>query len=123
MDEPKKTAKTRRRFLADLLFVGGGLSAAALLAKSKFGSTVISPEPDIAGVVAIPEIDATPNCDPNLALPGEPVPPKPSETPAVHPPDIEGDVELPPPAQTPVKRPPAIKGKVAAPKPSEHGEI
>lgn len=47
-EEPKQ-GKSRRRFLADLLFLGGGVTAASLLAKSTLfdggGQTNSTPEP------------------------------------------------------------------------------
>lgn len=46
--------KTRRRFLADMLFLGGGLSAAALLSGSDLGcSTFKETPPSTAGAVML----------------------------------------------------------------------
>lgn len=68
--------KTRRRFLADALFLGGGLSAAAFLAGTDLGCDIASdpppaiagemvapppPEPPVMGLVAAPR--AKPTCD------------------------------------------------------------
>ncbi len=105
MSTPDTTPRSRRRFLADLLFLGGGLSAVALLAQSgatdpaRGGPTPNSPpdspnrpvapgemiapppeNPSIDGDVAMPE--ATPACqkgtnDIEPQLQGEPKPPPP----------------------------------------------
>lgn len=103
----------RRKFLADLLFAGGGLTAAALIAKAAGGPGA---EPQVAGVVCPPESLPTPvepppeqhvegdfvepvPQDPQLG--GEPMPPQPE-------PMIEGKVVMPEPH---------LKGDVAVPKP------
>jgi hypothetical protein len=45
---PDHTPKTRRRFLADLLFLGGGVTAAAILAKSFVPDDQPKPSPKAA---------------------------------------------------------------------------
>lgn len=124
MEKPQESKKSRRRFLADMLFVGGGLSAAALLAKSQLGPPAPTHPPDIAGAVAVPD-----SLDRHPPMPGEPAPvqsPTPVKTcePAiegeVEPPALDGAVVMPEniEAPPPPKHSPAIKGKVAAPRPA-----
>lgn len=98
----------RRRFLADVLFAGGGLTAAAFLAKAGFERS----QPDqLPGAVAVPNDGQTPTCeqtpsctptpdDPSLG--GEPMPPEPP---------MPGQMALPQP-------PPEVipDGDVAAPR-------
>lgn len=84
----------RRRFLADLLFAGGALSAAALLAQSarQQGHTpAASPTPQVANT---PSAHPTPEERP---LPGEPEP------------HVKGEVAVP--------REPVLGGKPAMPHP------
>ena len=116
----QKQGKSRRRFLADMLFMGGGLSAAALLAKTQLGDSHGPKPPDIAGDVvgpieqppinqppvmagAGPAPDQTP-CEPPPPPPGEPIPP---ETP-VH---SKGESKPPQPNE------PKLGGKPVAPPP------
>ena len=62
-DEPKQ-GKSRRRFLADLLFLGGSVTAASLLAKSTLfedgGQTTPTPEPMSTPLEPV-ELPDTPN--------------------------------------------------------------
>ena len=76
--------KSRRRFLADLLFAGGVVSAAALLARQT-GQSLQPPEP---------------------AVPGGIRPPQPHEDPI----QLDGEVSCPQPQTTP-KEPPREPGK------------
>lgn len=124
MTEQQKNKRTRRRFLADMLFLGGGVTAAAMIAKSQMGKEP-TPEPPLAGAVAPPEAVKTPcptpaqttECPP--PLPGEPMPPEIEgefvlpEDPPAPPPDIKGDVAPP--------QPPKTGGKPMAPKPDGDG--
>lgn len=90
----------RRRFLADILFAGGALSAAALLARAAIPQ---KPDPQPAGAVVCPSPVATPQ------LGGEPSPPQPD------PASIRGDFKVPQPvtptllvggqAKLPVRKP------------------
>lgn len=57
MTEQQQRKKSRRRFLADLLFLGGGVTAAGLIAKTQF----FDPNPVAAGEMVAPE--ATHNCE------------------------------------------------------------
>lgn len=53
--------KNRRRFLADMLFVGGGLTAAAVLAKTTFLEELTPQPPATVGeMVAPPPLEPTP---------------------------------------------------------------
>ncbi len=91
----------RRRFLADLLFAGGALSAAALLAQSTRHQAAPAATPSPAST---PEALATPAASPSdCPLPGEPMPPEPH---------VEGDVAAP--------REPVLGGKPAMPQPEPH---
>lgn len=67
--------KSRRRFLADLLFAGGVVSAAALLARQT-GQSLKPPEPAVPGGIRPPQ----PTDDP-IQLDGEVSCPKPQSTP------------------------------------------
>ncbi|MGE0493434.1 MAG: hypothetical protein AB7S38_29770 [Vulcanimicrobiota bacterium] len=77
----------RRRFLADVLFAGGGLTAAAFLAKA--GLDRHEPNPGVAGDMKMPQPANTPVASPTCEDP-----------------EIEGDVALPEPEQTPCEKPP-----------------
>ncbi|MGE0493433.1 MAG: hypothetical protein AB7S38_29765 [Vulcanimicrobiota bacterium] len=82
----------RRRFLADVLFAGGGLTAAAFLAKAQFGQ----PDP--------PLVKPSPRETPTCAHPPEP--------------DRRGQGEGAPPHPAPPTQPePAVPGKMKAPNP------
>lgn len=126
MTDPAQPRKSRRRFLADLLFVGGGLSAAALLAKSQLGSP-----PD---VTPAPTSTPAPACTKSVELPpdvaGEMVVPEPpiSKGEAVAP-QPEGRMVTPPPEELPAidgdyvaPTPPKTKGDYAAPAPPPPGK-
>ena len=121
MTDEMKQKKSRRRFLADMLFIGGGVTAAALLAKSQLlDSPDPSRPPDIAGAMVAPQTDSTPKvCEtPRAPLPGEPVPP-----------DVDGDFALPADnsvhskgeSNPPTHREPKLGGKPVAPKPDGEG--
>ncbi len=119
MTEQQKNKRTRRRFLADMLFLGGGVTAAAMLAKTQFASPS---HPVAAGAMEVPvDLQTSPTPDPAHSpecpppMPGEPMPmevegefvlPE-SECP----PDIKGDVQVAPP-------PPKLGGKPIAPRPN-----
>ena len=111
-----ESPKTRRRFLADLLFLGGGITAASLLAKSAFlDDDPPSPEPQL------------------VSEPSDPLPPSSDEPMAAGDVDIpdrdfvEPDCEVKPEkaAKPPVAErdpfskggdaPPAVRGLVAVP--------
>lgn len=124
MTDEVKNKRSRRRFLADMLFVGGGLTAAALLARTQLGEKKITTQhpPDVAGAVEPTQVCETPN----VPLPGEPVPP-----------DIEGDYAVPDPVHskgdyiqvpqpsttpTPTHREPKLGGKPVSPEMRREGE-
>lgn len=109
-DQPQKS---RRRFLADILFMGGGLTAAALLAKTvsqpEPSSSPIplstparttpaqpvtqqSPAPVAEGEMVMPDGDyAMPECESSEPVPeGRMVAPPPQEAPP-----IKGKVKMP----------------------------
>lgn len=68
--------KSRRRFMADLLFLGGGLTAAAVLAKTHLGiGDLLEPEPDVAGLMEmpLPAPEKTPNNEGSKYQPGSPI--------------------------------------------------
>lgn len=104
MSQPEDRKK-RRQFLADMLFAGGGLAAAALLAKnyapqptvaqatptpSATPSSCPTPEGPYPGEMMIePQVGGKPVAQPQVPLGGEPLPP---QTPGPHP---EGDVVAP----------------------------
>lgn len=114
----KKQQRTRRRFLADLLFVGGGVTAASLVAKNALWDS--NPGPVAAGEMAMPqELAATPCPLPTPETPPMPGAPVPIET--------KGDFSAPQPDQPTVKggysppvRPPTA-GKPVAPPPPKDG--
>lgn len=113
--------RSRRRFLADALFLGGGLTATALLAKTQLGKG----EPEGGG------------CD--IPAPDKPLPkdiePVPAGAAPMHPPEeppqIEGEMEMPQadgnmvmpepknPATSPSPAPPNIRGRMKVSKPGE----
>ena len=109
MSEHQANRKTRRRFLADMLFLGGGLTAAGVLAKSQFLEAKPTPEPVAAG--ATPMSTPAPSC---------------TKAPLEIPPEVEGGMKLPPPQPVKPARPsadpfaqrdngPATAGGVRAP--------
>lgn len=107
--------RSRRRFLADLLFLGGGLTAAGLLARSQLATP--EPEPVPAGSVPVP-VPASPTPEP-VPVPAGAVPVRPHSTT----PTIEGKVA---PAScpdktrpAPVRHGPTITGKSAPPRRGE----
>lgn len=128
MTEHQKNKKTRRRFLADMLFLGGGVTAAALLAKTRFAGPGEIP-PDVAGAMEMPsDLNPTPCSTPgeNPPMPGEPMPPqiKGESAPPAYDGDFEipedevhsrGDMIQPPP-------PPKTGGKPVAPRPAPSPE-
>lgn len=118
MEQSKpESKKSRRRFLADILFIGGGISAAAILTKTKiFEGGIGGDSPVVMGALQAPELsppgDASPACpiEPNEDPPaplGEPMPPRfsPTPNPQTDPPVLpegkpmapkpEGEVHLP----------------------------
>jgi len=124
MTEQQKNKRTRRRFLADMLFLGGGVTAAAMLAKTQLAPT--PPEPVAVGAMEVPvelRTSPTPNpaqspeCPP--AMKGEPMPVEVEGEFALPeaecPPDIKGDVQVAPP-------PPKLGGKPIAPQPNGDGQ-
>ena len=113
-DSEKRQTKSRRRFLADMLFLGGGITAAAVLARTVGGSDPTG-QPVPAEATPTPKsCDVIPNGD--LALPTEPVEPAVKGLVApqkIDPPKISGEVEYTPepnPAggARPVHRPEAL---------------
>ncbi len=80
MSEKKRN---RRKFLADLLFAGGGLTAAALIAKTQSGGEAPAPHPPEPAPP--PPIEPVPQPE---AVPGLVAPPAPE-------PQIEGRVAMP----------------------------
>jgi len=90
-DNSKGTSRSRRRFLADMLFLGGGITAAGLLARTgESGTPRTSPTPKKTPCQAPPE--------PNPKVQGEMVVP-------------DGDVVAPSPR-------PAVEGEMIAPNPA-----
>jgi hypothetical protein len=106
--------KTRRRFIADMLFLGGGLTAAGLLAKSQF----LDPEsaaPVVAGKMSMPPASsATPMSTPVPSCTKAP------DAPLEIPPEVEGNMKLPPPDKVPEPSPrpnqPVYPGQREAPR-------
>ena len=94
----EKSGKSRRRFLADMLFLGGGVTAASLLAKSTLlgdpqPEPTATPDPDIVrtrGATVAPEHEE-PVPDGNFVIPEDE--PQTEECP----PQIKGKVKLPEP--------------------------
>ena len=80
--ESHLSKKSRRRFLADMLFVGGGLTAAAILAKTQFLPDLPTPEPAIAGEMVAPAPAGSPH--PLIVEKSTPTPVEPSPTRFVH---------------------------------------
>jgi hypothetical protein len=78
--------RSRRRFLADMLFLGGGLTAAGLLARSQFSSPQPEPTPSYAPTPA--STTAPP------PVPQGSPPPLPAQEPIV-----EGKVKMPEPRE------------------------
>lgn len=113
MSEDKKLK--RRKFLADCLFAGGGLTAAAFLAK--IGASSGGTEPPVA--TKTPVDPGTPIAQ-DPPMPGAAVPPK-------HPPELAGEVAVPeePMIEGDVVTPDPVhvKGKVAAPEPATPGRM
>ena len=117
----EKPGKSRRRFLADLLFLGGGVTAASLLAKSTlFNEQQGTPDPaktpdapisdpvQTRGEVAVPQGDyIEPQADGNMVLPEEPVPKE--ECPPV----IRGRMKMP------ESEPPPIPAGAPPPPPTD----
>lgn len=116
----EKEGKTRRRFLADLLFLGGGLTAAAILAENFRTPTATDPTPTFA---ATPTPEGTPEAPPQpegkVAIPdGDYVQAPPAEP--TPPPVVKGEMKPPQAAQTPHACPePAIEGRKVAPRPGQ----
>ena len=97
--------KSRRRFLADMLFLGGGLTAAGLLAK-----TQIATEPDV-------QASPSPQSPGNVALPDKQCPPTPDTVTTCPPtPQVQspGAAVAPPPKN---ELPPGAQGEYMAPTP------
>lgn len=116
MTEQEKSKKTRRRFLADMLFLGGGISAAGLLAQSQIFDRGDA-QPHAVGEMVMPEdVKATP-CD--LPPDSKVDPPMPG---ASVPPMVDGDYAVPSPPESPGTLPPTgptapvTGGKPVAPK-------
>jgi hypothetical protein len=106
MTEHSAQRKTRRRFLADMLFLGGGLTAAGLLARAQLSPE--KPTPTTAGQMMVPTPEASPRvkASPVPARPGEMVaPPPPSDIP----PGAAGGMELPRPERSCDTPPPGQK--------------
>lgn len=120
MTEPEKeSTRSRRRFLADVLFIGGGLSAAAILAKTQiFDKKKKQCPPDIAGDMIPPE----PPPHPTGAAPVREIPAEQLPTPQASPqqPPMPGEpvpTQSCPSPQTTASPHPQPGGKPVAPKP------
>lgn len=109
----------RRRFLADILFAGGAISAAALLARATQSGSQATPEPQVMGGTTMPPPDCA--STPEAVLGGKPTMPTPDiqvkgemalPTPRI----VEGESRLPQPHKTPEVH---LKGKVALPQPKQ----
>lgn len=135
MSDPEKGhTKSRRRFLADMLFLGGGITAAAVLAKTVGGGEVAGQNAPPAATPTPKSCDMVPDGD--MALPTEPVEPAVKGLVApqkVDPPKPRGEVEyIPEPNPAGGARPvhlgdpapqeeaqceePMIEGRTVAPK-------
>lgn len=116
-----ESPKSRRRFLADLLFLGGAAGAAAFLAKSQLGEP--TPAPAVSPTPTDCKLPAELSPPPGSA----PVPPPQEAGNMVVPPPEEpkmlGDVEPPPPPRTPPSQP-HIRGrmKISRPEPPSQGQ-
>jgi len=64
----------RRRFLADLLFAGGAVSLASMLAQAGRDSSQVQSEPEPSGSRELPDGEVSPPKEPPLA--GKPAPPR-----------------------------------------------
>lgn len=96
----------RRRFLADLLFAGGAISAAALLAQSsrkQAGNPNPSPPPPPEPPVEDVKLGGA-VCPPQEQPSPPPPPPQPHPAGAPMPPRVKGDVAVPAPSPTPSRR-------------------
>lgn len=110
-------SKSRRRFLADMLFLGGGATAAALLAKSWSGE---SPKPDASPTPKVTPKKAEPIDHPDGPYPGQMVMPKgESKPPETMPDKIECEEPavrgLVAPPTKPVTQEPKVEGRMRAP--------
>lgn len=105
--------KSRRRFLADLLFLGGGLSAAALLAQSRTGAADPAPRPTPRQTPAT-ACTKSPDQPPDIA--GEMIAPEPVNTPL---PAYDGDYVAPEPPRSKGEMEVPLAGKPVAPPPQE----
>lgn len=93
MSEKKTPGRSRRRFLADMLFLGGGITAAALLTKSQLDGTSPLPDPSPSPLNPPPQLP-----------PKEPEPHPAGAVPIERPPMVQGEIEAPnctPSPQTP----------------------
>lgn len=100
-----ESRKSRRRFLADMLFLGGGLTAAGLLARSQLLDKEAPTTDPTPAFTSEPQETSCP-----VSTPSPDSTPCPVET---CPPPMTG-VAKPPPSLPPQE--PVIKGKVAAPR-------
>jgi hypothetical protein len=105
MTEHQANKRTRRRFLADMLFLGGGLTAAGLLAKAQL--TQPEPPPAVPGQMMVPTPHPSPEVPvPSQPHPGEMVAPPPPQTQVPDiPPGAAGGMEMPQPTPACVKTP------------------
>lgn len=109
--------KSRRRFLADMLFLGGGVTAAALIGNSFRGDP--PPEPAVTGPGPQPATTPGPSDIPPQPQPdggfvvtkGESIPPTHRPKPYQPSSAVDGDFEI----GTIQEVPPVVKGSVPAP--------
>ena len=110
-DSERPQGRSRRRFLADMLFIGGGATAAAILAKSWTDST-LPPEPQLAPSPCPTTDQTTPVLQPDGPFPGNAVfPDHLVETP--HQPEPPATLGEPAPQEC---QEPMVEGRTVAPK-------
>lgn len=122
-ESEKEQTRSRRRFLADVLFIGGGLSAAAILAKTQiFDKKKKQCPPDTAGDMVAPEPPPQAPPHPTGAAPVHEIPTEtvPSTQATPEQPPMPGEpmpVQASPSPQTTPSPFPEPAGKPMAPKP------
>lgn len=116
MTEQQNNKKSRRRFLADLLFLGGGVTAAALVAKNQISPWKDSPPMAGSVMLAPPEPQPSPDLSPQSPpMPGEPMPPQNPRS-CDPDPNVDGDYSLPTQTvEVESHREPELAGKPVAP--------
>ena len=96
--------KSRRRFLADMLFLGGGLTAAGVLARSQLMVGEGEPGPQTVGAMEMPEAQPTCASTPRAEATTTPTGPEPPSAGLVAMPEPPKPKECPPPPR-PVRDP------------------